>query len=604
MEAETLRHFLGVDRSVTGRSWTSRLVNDRLALALAQKEDLPELIARVLAARGVTPETCALYLHPNLKDQLPDPFSLVDMEPAAARLAQAIMSGESAAVFGDYDVDGATSAAVLWRFFKAAGADLRIYIPDRLREGYGPSAPALIKLRQEGVSLVVTVDCGTLAHKALGAAQDTGLDMVVLDHHLAEPCLPPAHAIVNPNRLDDISGQGQLAAVGVVFLCVVATNRVLREAGWYGPERPEPDLLEWLDLVALGTVCDVVPLTGINRAFVTQGLKVMARRRNPGLRALGDAARMTGTPGTYHAGFLLGPRVNAGGRVGQSDLGARLLTTSDADEAAALAVQLDLFNQERQAIEAQVLDEAIGQVELTLGKARRNILPPLILAAGAGWHPGVIGIVAARLRERYDRPALVIALDGRGEGKGSGRSVGGVDLGRAVTGALEAGLLVNGGGHVMAAGLTVAQDKIEALQRFLAEKITPQIEALGEARGLKLDGAVAPRGATRAFLDQLDRAGPFGAGNPEPRFAVPSVKVVRADIVGKGHVRCIFAGEDGGRLKGIAFRAAEGPLGRALLDRSTGLLHIAGRLRADDWQGRRDVQISIEDAAPVMAATR
>lgn len=595
------RPFLGVDRSATGRAWASRLADERLALAIAQREGLPEIVARVLAGRGIAPEDCAAYLAPSLRSLMPDPRELTDMEKAATRVADAIVAGEKVAVFGDYDVDGATSSALLYRFFKAVGSDLRIYIPDRIREGYGPNAPALKRLKDEGVDLVITVDCGTMAHKALGLAADYGLPSIVVDHHQAEPSLPPAFALVNPNRLDDKSGLGQLAAVGVSFLFIVALNRALREAGWYAG-RDEPDLMQWLDLVALGTVCDVVPLTGLNRAFVAQGLRVMQRRLNTGLAALADTARMNGTPAPYHCGFLLGPRVNAGGRVGRADLGARLLTTEDAIEARAIAEELNVMNAERQAIEAQVLEEAILQVDERLSSARANALPPVIVAAAKGWHPGVIGIVASRLKDRYERPSLVIAFDRNGEGKGSGRSLAGVDLGRAVTAALEAGLLVNGGGHAMAAGLTLREDKLEALEAFLAKRLEGDVMLASEAKALKLDGAIAARGATRELYELLQQAGPYGAGNAEPRFAVPSVRVVKADIVGKAHVRCVLAGEDGGRIKGIAFRAAESPLGALLLDKGAGLLHVAGRLGADDWQGRRGVQFTIEDAVPTRDA--
>ncbi len=592
---EASRHFLGVERSLTGRAWVSRLADDRMALAIAQREGLPEIVGRVLAGRGIAPEDVAAYLAPSLKTLLPDPSSLVDMDKAARRIADAIMSGEKVAVFGDYDVDGATSSAVLQRFFNAVGAELRIYIPDRIREGYGPNAPALMTLRDEGIKLIVTVDCGTMAHRVLGVAQDAGLEIIVIDHHQAEPALPPAFALVNPNRLDDTSGQGTLAAVGVVFLFIVAINRLLRDGGWYATH-DAPDLLSLLDLVALGTVCDVVPLTGLNRAFVSQGLRVMARRRNPGLAALGDVARLEGTPGAYHLGFLLGPRVNAGGRVGRSDLGARLLTTGDVGEAGAIALELDVLNKERQAIEAQVLEEALQQVDLALAATRRNAPPAIIVAHAKGWHPGVIGIVAARLKERYERPAIVIAFDNKGEGKGSGRSIQGVDLGRAVTAALEAGHVINGGGHAMAAGLTIREDKLEGLVEFLEARIGVEVSAASESRALRLDGALSARGANRELYEMLEQAGPYGSGNPEPRFAIASLRVAHADIVGKGHVRVALAGEDGARLKGIAFRAAETPLGRALLDRGTGPIHVAGRLKADDWQGRRGVQLTIEDA--------
>lgn len=601
MLTASTRAFLGVDRSATGRAWVSRLADERLALAIAQREDLPEIVARVLAGRGVAPEDCAAYLAPSLKTLMPDPRVVTDMEKAATRVAQAIMAGEKIAVFGDYDVDGATSSALLQRFFRAAGSELRIYIPDRIREGYGPNAPALLRLKQEGIDLVITVDCGTMAHKALGLAADAGLPSIVVDHHQAEPALPPAYALVNPNRLDDDSGLGQLAAVGVAFLFVVATNRALREAGWYAT-RPEPDLMQWLDLVALGTICDVVPLAGLNRAFVAQGLRVMARRQNIGLAALSDVARMNGAPVPYHCGFLLGPRVNAGGRVGKADLGARLLTTEDAEEARAIAEELNVMNAERQAIEAQVLEEALAQVDARLAAARANALPPIIVASGRGWHPGVIGIVASRLKDKYERPSLVLAFDEKGEGKGSGRSLTGVDLGRAVTAALEAGLLVNGGGHAMAAGLTLREDKLEALEDFLAKRLADDVAVASEARALKLDGALSARGATRELYELLQQAGPYGAGNAEPRFAMPSVRVVKADVVGKDHVRCILTGEDGGRIKAIAFRAATTPLGAVLMDRGSGLLHVAGRLSADDWQNRRDVQLTIEDAVPTRDA--
>lgn len=588
------RHFLGVDRSVTGRAWIGRLDNDRLALAIAQREGIPEIVARVLAGRGVLPEEAAAYLAPSLKTLMPDPSLLKDMDKAADRVARAIMDGEKVAVFGDYDVDGATSSALLHRYFSAVGARLRIYIPDRIREGYGPNAPALMQLRDEGIRLIITVDCGTMAHKPLGIAADAGLEVIVIDHHQAEPALPPAFALVNPNRLDDESGLGTLAAVGVAFLFIVAINRALRNARYF-EGRDEPDLMGLLDLVALGTVCDVVPLVGLNRGFVTQGLRVMGKRGNRGLAALADVSRFDGAPGTYHLGFLLGPRVNAGGRVGRSDLGARLLTTDNVEEALAISEELDVLNKERQAIEAQVLEAALAQVEDELGANRRNALPAIIMAVGKGWHPGVIGIVASRLKDRYERPALVIAIDAKGEGKGSGRSISGVDLGRAVTAALEAGLLVNGGGHAMAAGLTLREEKVEALRQFLAERLADSVAAASESRDLRLDGVVSLRGATRDLLGLLERAGPYGAGNPEPRFAIPAVRIVRADLVGGAHVRCILSGDDGGRLKAIAFRAVEGPLGKALLDPGSGPMHLAGRLKADDWQGRRDVQLHIED---------
>lgn len=591
--------FLGVERSLTGKRWEERLADSRQGLFLSQQLGLPEVIGRVLAARGVSPEDAERFLNPTLRDFLPDPSAFMDMDRAAARLVRAVEGGEKIAVFGDYDVDGATSSAVLARFFAALGVELQIYIPDRLAEGYGPNAPALKRLKDQGVGLVITVDCGITAFEALGEAGAAGLEIIVVDHHAAEPRLPAAAAVVNPNRLDDTSGQGQLAAVGVAFLLIVALNRALREAGWYARTgRPEPDLRQWLDLVALGTVCDVVPLTGINRALVAQGLKVMAGRSNVGLAALSDVSRIDEKPGTYHAGFLLGPRVNAGGRVGEAPLGARLLTCDDPGEAAALAARLDGYNAERKQIEMQVLDQAIRQVEET-GPGEG-----LVVAAAEGWHAGVIGIVASRLKERYGKPALVVALED-GVGKGSARSVPGVDLGAAVIAARQEGLLINGGGHPMAAGLTVATDSLAELTAFLDARLARRLAEIDYQPSLGIDGALKPKAATLELLAQLERCGPFGVGNVQPRFALPSVRVAKASVVGENHVRC-FLGEaggaaGGGSLKGIAFRALDSDLGPALLQTAGLPLHVAGRLQVDRWGGRESVQFIIEDAAPASA---
>jgi len=584
--------FLGVERSLAGKRWEARLGDARLGMALAQNLGLPELLGRVVAARGIGLEAAEGFLRPSLRDSLPDPAHLKDMDRAVERLTRAIRDGEAVAVFGDYDVDGATSSAVLQRFFAAAGASLRIYIPDRQAEGYGPNAPALRRLKAEGVALVVTVDCGVTAFEALAAAADAGLDVVVVDHHAAEAELPRAAAVINPNRQDETSPHGQLAAVGVTFLLVVALNRALREAGWYSAAgRAEPDLRRWLDIVALGTVCDVVPLTGLNRVFVAQGLKVLGQRGNPGLAALADVAGVDRPPDTYHAGFLLGPRINAGGRVGEAGLGARLLTTEDAAEAADLAQHLDELNRERREIEQVVLDQALAQVESA---------PPgagLVMAAAEGWHPGVIGIVASRLKERHNLPALVVALE-NGIGKGSARSVPGVDLGREVLAARREGLLINGGGHPMAAGLTLAEDRLAELRDFLDRRLARQIAEVGYRPSLGFDGALQPRAATAELVAQLEQLAPFGVGNAEPRFAMPSVKIARPQTVGQGHLRCIVSGADGGRVKAIAFRAFDGPLGPALA-RAGGLpLHVAGKLRPDSWAGPGAVQFIIEDAAP------
>jgi len=585
----TADNVLGVARSVGGKAWRSRLTDERAAMALAQRLGLPDIVGRVLAARGVTAEGADSYLQPTLRDLMPDPLGFRDMAAAADRVLLALQRGERVAVFGDYDVDGATSAALLTRFAAAIGLDLRTYVPDRIKEGYGPNLPALLALKAEGVDLVVTVDCGITAFEPLAGAAEAGLDVIVLDHHVAEPQLPAAVAIVNPNRLDEAGGHGYLAAVGVAFLFVVAVNRRLREAGWY-EDRPEPDLRAWLDLVAVGTICDVVPLHGLNRAFVVQGLKVLARRRNAGLAALADAARLDETPGAFHAGFILGPRINAGGRVGEAGLGARLLASDDAAEAAAIAARLDAYNVERRAIEQAVLDDAITRVEA------EGAVGSCILVAGEGWHPGVVGIVASRLRERFNRPACVIAL-GDGIGRGSGRSVRGVELGAAVIAARQAGLLINGGGHSMAAGFTVAGDRLAAFREFLDDRVAAEVAAKGIVPALGIDGALAPRAASPDLLSTLAQAGPFGAGNPEPRFVLPAVRVAHADVVGTSHVRCTFAGDGGARLKGIAFRAVDGPLGPALLNARGGTLHIAGHLRADNWQGREGVQLVVEDAA-------
>jgi len=545
-------------------------------------------------ARGVAIETVGSFLNPSLRDLLPDPAVLQDMEKAATRLADAVRSGQTIGIFGDYDVDGATSAAVLQRFIHAVGGRVEIYVPDRLREGYGPNLPALLEMQAGGVGVIVTVDCGITAFDPLSGASDAGIDVVVVDHHAAEARLPMAVAVVNPNRLDDESAQGQLAAVGVSFLLVVALNRKLRDWGHYKTV-PEPNLMQWLDLVALGTVCDVVPLTGLNRALVAQGLKVMARRDNVGLRALSDVAAIDEAPTTYHAGFILGPRVNAGGRVGESSLGARLLTTNDPEEARGLALQLDGWNKERRELEAVCLEEAIEQVE------RSGMRDGLVYASAENWHAGVIGIVAGRLKDRYNRPACVVARDG-GVGKGSGRSISGVDLGAAVLAARQSELLVNGGGHPMAAGFTVATETEEAFREFLGEHIERQVGPRGVVRRLHIDAAVQPAGATTELALDLARIAPFGAGNPEPRFVLPYARVAKADVVGENHVRCFLTGEGGGRLKAISFRSLGEPHGDALL-KSAGLpLHLAGHIRVDRWQGREEAQLIIEDVAEAAQA--
>ncbi len=581
----TQQTFLGIEKSCTGRRWLARDYDERATLALAQRYGLSDVIARCLNARGIGLDDAALFLDPKLRDLLPDPSSFKDMDKAATRFVQAIMRGESIAVFGDYDVDGATSSALLLRFVQALGVTLRLYVPDRLTEGYGPNAEAMRLLAKEGVTLVVCVDCGTTAYDALAAARGAGLEVIVLDHHTSEPSLPPALAVVNPNRLDESGAYGYLAAVGVTYLFVIAANRALRAAGFYGTGRAEPDLLQWLDLVALGTVCDVVKLTGLNRGFVAQGLKIGGQRRNQGIAALAQMAGVK-TMDAYAAGFLLGPRINAGGRIGEATSGAKLLSTTDVDQASSLAEHLHALNTERREIEARVLVEA-EQMVLT-----ENL--PMAFVASEQWHPGVIGIVASRLKDKFRHPALVIALEGD-LGKGSGRSIGSVDLGAQIIAARQAGLLINGGGHKMAAGFTVARDKVDALRDFLAERIGKQMLAEPLVPTLTLDGIVAGVALQPAFVRVIEKLGPFGTGNSEPRFALADCKIIRADIVGEKHVSVIFM-QGGQRVKGIAFRAMESDLGQALLRRSE-RIHLAGHLRIDAWQGDERVQMHISDAA-------
>jgi len=587
--------FLAVERSVCGRRWRLRGGDNREAQLFAERLGLPEIVGRLLAQRGIDYDQAPAFLAPRLRDQFPDPSHLRDMDVAVARLVRAVCEGETIAVFGDYDVDGATSAALMARFFAAVGGRTRIYVPDRLREGYGPNTSALLRLQSEGARVIVTVDCGTNAHLPLADAAAAGLEVIVVDHHVAEPMLPCAAAVVNPNRLDEESPHGVLAAVGVAFLLVVAVNRALRQAGWYVGERMEPDLMGWLDLVALGTVCDVVPLAGLNRAFVAQGIKVARRNANPGLAALAAVAGISEPLDAYHLGFVLGPRVNAGGRVGAADLGARLLATDDPMLAADLARRLDEYNRERRDIEARTLEAAIATVE---GVAQS---PVLVFAAEENWHPGVIGIVAARLKERYERPACVVAL-ADGVGKGSGRSIAGLPLGPAVIAARQAGLLINGGGHAMAAGFTVAAEKIEALREFLVERLGDGLDHERLVPELRVDGALSLGAAQAGLISHIERLAPFGAGNPEPRFAFTRVAVAHAEVVGSGHLRCILADPlDAARLRAIAFRAAGTPLGQFLGETRGITIHLAGHLRRDSWVGGDAVQLFIDDAAPAIS---
>jgi len=584
----------GVDRSICGRRWRLRAADGLEGQAVAERLALPEIVGRLLAQRGIDHNDAPGFLAPRLREQLPDPSHLRDMEVAAARLVHAVREGETIAVFGDYDVDGATSAALLLRFFAAVGGRTRVYVPDRLREGYGPNTPALLRLHAEGARVVVTVDCGTNAHLPLAEVAAAGLEVIVVDHHVAEPLLPCAAAIVNPNRLDEESPHGALAAVGVAFLLVVAVNRALRRAGWYARGRAEPDLMGWLDLVALGTVCDVVPLAGLNRAFVAQGIKVARRNANPGLAALAAIAGVSEPLDAYHLGFVFGPRVNAGGRVGAADLGARLLATDDPALAADLAQRLDAHNRERRDIETRTLEAAIAMVE----EAAQP--PALVFAAATDWHPGVIGIVASRLKERYERPACVVAL-GDGIGRGSGRSIAGLPLGPAVIAARQAGLLINGGGHAMAAGFTVAAERLDALREFLVERLGDGLDRGRLVPELRVDAALSLGAAQAELISHIERLAPFGAGNPEPRFVLPAVRVVHTEAVGNGHLRCTLANPlDTARLRAIAFRTVGTPLGQFLAETRGAAVHVAGHLRRDTWRGGDAVQLLIDDAAPAI----
>ncbi len=591
------RSFLGVDRSATGRVWRDRL-DDRAgarALAIVQRHGLPEILARVLAGRGVEPDVVEAFLDPSLKRLLPDPHVITAMEAAAERLADAVVREERIAIFGDYDVDGATASALLARFLRLAGNEPLIHIPDRIFEGYGPNSEAIRSLAERGTRLLVTVDCGTTSHEPLAEANRLGLDVVVIDHHQAEEALPPAVAVVNPNRLDDLSQLGHLAAVGLTFVTVVAVNRVLRRRGFWSPGRPEPDLLSLLDLVALGTVADVVPLRGLNRAFVAKGLIAMRRREGVGLTALMDTARLAGPPEPWHLGFLLGPRINAGGRIGRADLGAQLLLEEDPAEAAAMAAELDRLNRERQAVEQATLAQAHAEALAALGLEEKGAV---VVTAAEGWHPGVVGLVAARLKERFGRPAFAIALGPGEAGTGSGRSIAGVDLGRTVRRAVAEGLLLKGGGHAMAAGITLRRAALQPFRAFLEDALSSAVEAARREDALLVDAAITAAAASAELYATIARAGPFGAGNPEPVLVLPAHILTYAEEIGQAHVRARLRAGDGAGLNAIAFRAAGQKLGEALMKHRGEPVHVAGSLSVDRWQGEERVQLRILDIAP------
>lgn len=577
--------FLDVDNSLTGRRWTGPGVElERQAEALVQATGLPAPVCAVLARRGVQADEAAGFLAPTIRDTLPDPRSMRDMDRAAARLLAAVDKNERVAVFADYDVDGGSSAALLIDWMRRMGRDITLYIPDRIDEGYGPNVPAMEALA-ETHSLIVCVDCGTLSHEPIAAANAKGAEVVVLDHHLGGETLPPALAVVNPNRQDEVDAPGYLCAAGVVFLMLVEAGRQMREAGRRGP-----DLMGMLDLVALATVADVAPLVGANRALVTQGLKIMAQRGRPGMVALADVARMNEAPRPYHLGFLMGPRVNAGGRIGKADLGARLLACTDPAEAGALAARLDQLNSERREIEEQVRLAALDQAEA------RGLDAPLVWAAADGWHPGVVGIVASRLKDAAHRPAIVIGFDGD-EGKGSGRSVSGVDLGASIQKLAAEGLIEKGGGHKMAAGLSLSRVQLEPAMARLSELLARQGAGAGGPRDLAVDGILMPGAATVDLIDEIEAAGPFGAGAPAPRFAFPDVQISFAKRVGDRHLKVSFSDGLGAKIDAIAFGAYDGPLGPALEGHGGARFHLAGRLEINHWQGRSIPQLRLEDAA-------
>lgn len=598
---EQKKAYLGISQSAKERRWVERL-DDRggsIATAIGQSFDIPDIVARVMAGRGLDQASAEGYLDPAIKDLMPDPSCMTDMDKAAARIAKSIRDGDKIAIFGDYDVDGATSSALLYNFLAHCGIESTIYIPDRIFEGYGPNPDAIDQLIDAGHKLIITLDCGSTSFEALERAKERAVDVVILDHHQVGEELPPCAALVNPNRQDDISQLGHLAAVGVTFMAVVATNRELRKSGFYGSACPAPDLLAWLDLVALGTVCDVVPLKGLNRAFVIKGMLVIRKHSNIGLSALQAVSRVSGPVRPYHLGFLLGPRINAGGRIGDAALGARLLTTKNPSQAEQIANELERLNKERQALEQIMLEEATAQADMLL---MGNPDTSCLVTSSPDWHAGIVGLLASRLKERFRRPAFAIAVGAGGQGTGSGRSIAGVDLGAAVRKAVDEGRLVKGGGHAMAAGLTVEEASLHSLKAYLEDELHGQVKQARSNDEMKIDGALTATGATEELVNLLEKAGPYGAGNSEPVFVFPSHTIAFADVVGQGgHVRCTLSNAAGGKLKAIAFRAAEEPLGKMVLENRGQPLHVAGSLSLDYWQGRPTVQLRILDVAkPVM----
>ncbi len=586
------RSFLEVSKSASGHNWCERLTRaeSNLALAISQKHDIPELIARVIAARGINIEDTPSFLDPTIRELLPDPSTFTDMDRASARIASAIENKERVAIFGDYDVDGASSSALLARYLGFFGIAHEIYIPDRIFEGYGPNPAAIGELVDKGAQLIVTVDCGATSFKALEEAEKRGVDVVVLDHHQMGEKLPSCYALINPNRQDDMSGQGHLCAAGVVFITLVAVSRILRDKG----VSTLPGLLGWLDLVALATVCDVVPLKGVNRAFVVKGLQIMRGRSNRGIVALAQTARLDGPLEAYHLGFILGPRINAGGRIGDAALGARLLSSDDENECDDIARQLEMLNKERQAAEVKMLEEAVSEAEAEIGEGDG---PAIILTQNESWHPGIVGLLASRLKDRFKRPAFAIAFDGLGKGSGSGRSISGVDLGAAVRAAVDEGILEKGGGHAMAAGLSVRREKLADLRAFFETRLAKAVDARRSNEVLLIDGALTARSATLKLIDMLEKAGPYGAGHPAPIFAFPAHTVQYVDVVGQSHLRLTISAGDGAKLNVIAFRVQGTPLGDLLMASRGSKLHIAGTIGINNWRGQKNVQLRVVDAA-------
>lgn len=581
-----------VKKSILGKKWVLKDCSEHLTQTFIQKLNIPDSVARVLATKGVALEESTSFLSPTLKAYLKDPFHLKDMEKAAYRVVEAIKNQEKIAVFGDYDVDGATSSALLYSFLNIVYDAPIIYIPDRFLEGYGPNSDAFLKLKDQGVNLIITLDCGTTSFDPIETANQHNMDVIIIDHHVSESLLPKAHSIVNPNRLDENSPLTYLAAVGVTFLFIIAINSLLRKNNWYS-SKPEPNLLQWLDLVALGTVCDIVPLKDLNRALVSQGLKIMKLQRNIGLKALAKTFNLQEAPSTYHSGFMFGPRINAGGRVGESNLGSKLLTTKDEQLADEISLKLDRYNRERQQIEEKMLQEAFDSID-----AKQVKKDNMIVLAQEGWHPGVIGIVASRLVEKFYCPTFVIAIDEDGIGKGSGRSIKDFDLGSAVIAAKQAGFLINGGGHKMAAGLTIANEQLEAFKSFLNSRIQEQTTSKNFIQSLNIDTSISVKGVNLDLLKELEKLSPFGMGNPEPKFLIKNVFLKQVKIVGEKHIKCDLTDIRGGYLQSIAFRSVDNNLGHYFLNQSNTPFDLVGTLKINSWQGYEKPQFIIQDAFP------